>query len=190
MARSGWRRRRGFTLIEAMIVVVIVTLLALVAYVGYHRWIMSSAMAEGQHVVAGIRTTEENFFAENGMYLDVTGGLGSGTTYPSQHPGAFKTAWGGPCSWCVKQWDQLAINTDGPVFFGYSVVADSAVTPSGRGVAITVNSQAIDLSLMNGKPWYAIEADGDPDGDGKFVHLYAVSASGASSRIWVDGEGN
>lgn len=173
-----------------MIVVVLVTILAMVAYVGYHRWVMSSALTEAQNMVTGIRTAEESFYAENGAYLDVTGGIGAGTTYPSQHPGAFKTAWGAPCGWCVKQWDQLAVSPDGPLFFGYSVVADSAVTPAGRGVAITVNGQAIDLSSMNGRPWYAIEADGDTDGDGKFSHVYAVSATGASSRIWVDGEGN
>ncbi len=190
MARSRQRPLRGFTLIELMFVVVIVTVLALVALVGYHRWVMSSALAEAHDMIANIRTAEENFYAENGAYLDVTGSIGAGTTYPAQHPGAFKTAWGGPCSWCVKQWDALTISPSGPLLFGYSVVADAANTPTARGVSITVNTQPIDLSLMNGRPWYVIEADGDPDGDGKFVHLYAVSAPGASSRIWVDGEGN
>jgi prepilin-type N-terminal cleavage/methylation domain-containing protein len=184
------RRARGFTLIEAMIVVVIVAVLALLAIVAYRRFVNASRVTEAQDMISNIRTAEENFYAENNTYLDVTGSIGPGTTYPAQNPGTFKTAWGAPCGWCVHQWGQLTINPSAPLQFGYSLVADSATTPSGRGVTVTVNGTSIDLSAMNGRPWYVIEADGDTDGDGKFVHLFGISAPGASNRVWIDGEGN
>ncbi len=173
-----------------MIVVVLVAVLALLAYIGYRRWVMSTAMTEATDMVSNIRTAQDHFFAENGTYLDVSGTLGVGYSYPSAHPGNFKTNWGGVCSTCNKPWDALNISTNGPLLFGYSTVADATNTPAGRGVAIKVNNQAVDLSPMNGKPWYVIEADGDPDGDGVYVHVYAASGSGASNRLWIDGEGN
>jgi prepilin-type N-terminal cleavage/methylation domain-containing protein len=187
---AGARPARGFTLIEAMIVVVIVGLLALIAVMAYRRYVNSAAMAEAHDMISNIRSAEDNYYAENGTYFDVTGSIGLGTTYPAQHPGQFKTAWGGPCGWCVNQWGQLNIHPNGPLMFGYSLVADSTIGPAARGVIVNVNGQSIDLTQMNGRPWYAIEADGDSDGDGVYVRMYAVSAPGASQRVWIDGEGN
>jgi prepilin-type N-terminal cleavage/methylation domain-containing protein len=186
------RRSRGLTLIEAMIVVVIVGILATLAVVAYRRWVRSSYVTEGQFMVSNIRTAEEAFASENGGYLDVSGTLGKGHTYPLQTPGSSMTAWGGPCGWCnnpTAGWTALTVTSNAPVIFGYSVIADQAQPPSARVPAITVNGSALNLSAMNnGAPWYFVEADANVSGDGaSYTHIYGMSGT---NTIYVDGEGN
>ena len=186
------RHSRGLTLIEMMVVVAIIGILALLAIVGYRRWVRSSYVAEANDVVTNIRSSEESFLAENGAYLDVTGCLGDGCTYPLQHPGSSKTAWGGPCGWCTKPasgWSGLTVHPNAPVIFGYSVIADQATPPSTRVGQKTVNGAAIDMTVMgNGAPWLFVEADANVSGDGvNYTHVYALSGT---NKIFVDGEGN
>ena len=186
------RRARGFTLIELAIVVVIVGVVATLAFVAYHRYVRSSRVTEAKDMVGNIRTAEEAFAAENSGYLDVTGCLGAGCTYPLQHPSNSKTGWGGACGWCKNPatgWNALTVTPNGPVMFGYSVIADQAQPPSARVPALTVNGQPLDISAMNnGAPWYFIEADANISGDGvSFTHVYGMSGTNV---IYVDGDGN
>jgi len=189
------RRSRGFTLIEAMVVVVVIGILSMLAVVAYRRWIRTSYVAEAQDMVSNIRTAEEAFVSENGTYLDVSGGLGATHTYPLQAPGASMTAWGGPCGWCKNPtagWSTLAVQSTAPVIFGYSVIANDATPPeppSSRVGTIKVNGKTLDYSAMNnGATWYFIEADANISGDNaSFTHVYGMSGT---NTIYVDGEGN
>src|ERR1019366_3513006 len=63
------RDERAFTLIEAMVVVILVGILAVVAGLGYRRWVRSSYMGEAQDMLTNIRMAEETFRSENGAYL-------------------------------------------------------------------------------------------------------------------------
>ncbi|HEY8041053.1 MAG TPA: prepilin-type N-terminal cleavage/methylation domain-containing protein [Polyangiaceae bacterium] len=186
------RRTRGFTLIEAMIVVVVVGVLALLAVVAYRRWVQSSYVAEAQDMVSNIRTAEEGFYAENGGYLDVSGCLGINCTYPLQKPGSSKTAWGGPCGWCTNPttaWGGLTVHPNAPLIFGYAVIADKAIPMSSRVGAIKVNGKLIDVtSAPAGAPWYFVEADANVSGDSlHYMHVYGMAGN---NQIWVDEEGN
>jgi prepilin-type N-terminal cleavage/methylation domain-containing protein len=190
----GFRRgARGFTLIELLSVVVIIGVLATVATVAYRRYVRASHVEEAQDVIIGIRSAEEAFFAENGVYLDVSGSLGTNCKYPSQSPGAFKTAWGGPCSCCTNSnsWTALTFAPSAPVFYGYSVVADAAVAPAGRGINLSgVSNAGPDVTGLGagGKPWYFVEADANISGDGvNFTHVYGMSGL---TELIVDGAGN
>lgn len=175
-----------------MIVTVIVGVLALLAIVGYRRWAYSSWLAEATNMVANIRSAEESFYSENGTYLNVSG---SRTVfYPMQNPGASKTDWNVPggCSNCTLHngWETLNVHPDGPVAFGYSVIGGDGITVLASTIGtVTVSGKSVDYSAMiNGKPWYFVEAKGNISGDGThFTYVYAMSGT---SQIYVDQEGN
>jgi prepilin-type N-terminal cleavage/methylation domain-containing protein len=179
------RSRRGFTLVEAMIVVVVVGALALLAIASYRRWVQTAHLTEAQDMVSHIRAAQESFRAENGGYLSVSQGLGPGFDYPLQRPGQSKTAWGGTCLGCVNQtagWSALNVSSSAPLSFGYSTVADNVNAP---GVTLMVNGQQLDLSNMTA-PWYVIEADGDTNGNGVYCTVYGLSAT---NQVYVSNEG-
>jgi prepilin-type N-terminal cleavage/methylation domain-containing protein len=184
-------RARAFTLIEAMMVVTIVGILALLATAGYRRWVHTAYLSEAQDMVANIRAAEESFRSENGGYVSVSNGLGPSYDYPTHPPGAFKTAWGGPCDSCIAStsWAALNVQPSAPVAFGYSLqAANAATTAGGAAIAIptlTYRGAAMNLSAMTA-PWYIVEADGDLDGNGVFTHVYGMSAT---NEIYVDNEG-
>jgi type IV pilus assembly protein PilA len=178
------RRQTGFTLIEAMIVVVIIGIMAALAVVGYRKWVQTSHLAEAQDMVSHIRSAEEAFRAENGItYLPVSRGLGPGYDYPAPTPGAFKTGWGGPCAstqcYASNVWQQLAVQPNGPVLFGYSVVTNLVTDPTGTAAppSIIVNGVTMNLSAMQNQPWYVIEADGDYFGTGSFTSVFGFTGN-------------
>jgi prepilin-type N-terminal cleavage/methylation domain-containing protein len=180
----GLRRdSRGFTLIEAMAVVAIVGVLAMLAVLSYRRWVHSAYLTEAHNMVSNIRAAEESFLAENGGYLSVSKFLGPPHDYPAATPGKFTTAWGAPCGDCAVEWSTLNIQPSGPLAFGYSVVADNKNAPP--GISKTVGGKTIDVSAVTA-PWYYIEADGDMDGNGVFTNVYAVSQT---NQLFVDHEG-
>jgi type IV pilus assembly protein PilA len=191
------RRSRGFTLIEAMIVVVLVGVIAALAVYSMMRWVRYSHLGEAQNIVSNIRTAEEGYLSENGAYYNVSSGIGKGNTYPSATPGKFTTAWGASCSTCTagNAWKALGVNPTAPVRFGYAVVADCPTTanctsPGGRGVAsIAWNGKTLNLANLgaNSQPWYFAEADANYSGDGvNYTHVYGMSGD---NEIYVTGEG-
>lgn len=187
---SGMRVRfrvRAFTLIEAMIVVVIVGVLALLATLAYRRWVHTASVAEAQEMVANIRSAEESFRVENGGYLGVSTGLGPGNDYPAATPGRFRTAWGAACGVCVSAgaWSALNIQPSAPVAFGYALLANNGAAPPASVSNATANGKALFPTAMTA-PWYFVEADGDTDGNGVFTRVYGMSAS---NQIFIDNEG-
>jgi prepilin-type N-terminal cleavage/methylation domain-containing protein len=177
------RQTRGFTLIEAMAVVAIVGVLAMLGVLSYRRWVHSAYLTEAHNMVANIRAAEESFRAENGGYLGVSKALGPGHDYPRATPDKNTTAWGGPCADCIAPWSTLNIQPSGPLVFGYSVVSD--ISTGNKLPANTVGGKTIDVSAVTA-PWYYIEADGDIDGNSVFTNVYSVSQT---NQLFVDHEG-
>lgn len=68
-------RNAGFTLIEVMIVVVIVSILAMIAVPSYNDSVSKARRADGQAALMDIMARQERFYTENGTY---TTNLGSG----------------------------------------------------------------------------------------------------------------
>jgi prepilin-type N-terminal cleavage/methylation domain-containing protein len=121
-------KRRGFTLVEVLVVVVLVGILSTLAIVGYRRYTNAVKTAEATHNIAGIAQAQQAIKSETGSYINVSGQLAN--LYPATTPGEFKTEWGGPCNGCLRPWTALAFHPSAPVTFGYSTVASRSAVPA------------------------------------------------------------
>ncbi|GAA3569932.1 type IV pilin protein [Marinobacter xestospongiae] len=72
---------KGFTLIEALIVLAIIGIIAAVAYPAYQKQIQSSRRAEAQSALLGLTAAMEKHFTANNSYLGAAAG-GSNTGRP------------------------------------------------------------------------------------------------------------
>ena len=72
-------RVKGFTLIEVMIVVAIVSILAAIAYPSYTEQVRKSRRADATGALLGLAGFLERRYTENGNYCD-TGGSGGSST--------------------------------------------------------------------------------------------------------------
>lgn len=70
------KRSNGFTLIEMMIVLVIISILAAFAVPGYQSYITRNNRAEGQALLNDATARQERFFSQNNQYATTTVQLG------------------------------------------------------------------------------------------------------------------
>ena len=68
----------GFTLIELMIVIMIVSILVSIAYPSYLNQMRSSRRAEGQTLLLEAQSKQERFFTENNTYANNMTAMGYG----------------------------------------------------------------------------------------------------------------
>ncbi len=187
-------RARGFTLIEVMITAAIISVLAVLAVVGYGRFIRSARTAEATNMVGSIKTAQENYFSQTNRYFDVSKGLQPPQLFPAATPTSTKTPWKGDCAVCnaPNAWERLGVRATEPVWFGYATVAgDDATPPSAKPTTFTIGTNPVNwANLAPGgvvnKPWYIVSAMADANGNGKFAKV--VSAS-FSSQVLTDNEG-
>lgn len=189
------RHRRGFTLIEMMIVVVIVGILAALAVVGYRKMVQSSHISEATSMVTNIRVAQEAYHAESQQYANIspawtTGSPGAPgfTTYPAASPvRTVLTGWGAACgAQCATgmDWTMLPLHVDGPVMFGYSTVAGAANT--NPVASFLVNGKAVALPQPSTVDWYVVGATCDLDGNG--APNTSVYGGVWTNQIFVDSE--
>ncbi|MCI0506017.1 MAG: type IV pilin protein [Gammaproteobacteria bacterium] len=73
------RLNMGFTLVELLIVVVIVSLLAMVAVPSYNVSVAKARRADAQSSLSNLAGAMERFFTENGTYIGAAGSSGTPT---------------------------------------------------------------------------------------------------------------
>lgn len=173
----------GFTLVELMIVVVIVSVLAAIALPMYTKYVKRAKTSEAVSNLGAIGMFEETFFSENDSYM---------TTNPSPARVPTNADPGGRLAFVSGvKWGTLGrVIPDGQsVYFQYEVIAgqfgsggvtdyvtgqlggliahDTATAPGGTDCNITAFSAA-DLAIpaaINSN-WFYATAVGDQDGDG------------------------
>ncbi len=79
------RRERGFTLIELMVAVVIVSILAAIAYPSYKSYILKGHRASAQALLMDAAQREQQYFLDNRAYApDLNTLFGTTTPVPSE----------------------------------------------------------------------------------------------------------
>ncbi len=178
----------GFTLIELMITVAIVAVLAILAGVGYARWLRTSKTGEATAMLAALKGGEETYRAETYQYLDVSNcgtscaALPTSSTalyYPSSVPNDQRTPWnplaciGTPiCANFVKL-NISADNTSAGVYYRYAAAAGPAT-----GAAFTFDGRAYPAA---NDPWFVAKAWGDLNADGVYAQYWTSSMD---STVW------
>lgn len=69
------RRERGFTLIELMIAVVVVAILAAIAFPSYQRYVLRSHRVEAQAVLSEAAARQERYYSQNNAYASTAAAL-------------------------------------------------------------------------------------------------------------------
>lgn len=70
------RSAAGFTLLEVMITVVIVGILAAIAYPSYQEYVLRSNRAEGMAMLNDAAARQERYYAQTNAYITATDDIG------------------------------------------------------------------------------------------------------------------
>ncbi len=138
------KSKKGFTLIELMIVVAIIGILAAIAIPNFLRFQLKSKSSEGKVNIAAIRTAEESYLAEFGVYV-------AAAAHPVTAPGATKQVF---VPTIGANFDILGWSPEGGVFFQYAVAA-SAV-PGAYSISAIAD---LDVDTTN-QGWGYVKPDG------------------------------
>ncbi len=175
------RRLRGFTLVELMAVVVIVSILALAGIVIMRKHVFGSKAVEALSMIQSIRAAQERWRSENQSYLDVSGTIDNWYPMEGAQPSSKYYGWGDAASDMGKRWRLLNVTVPGNVQFGYATTAGSAFT----AVTPLTVKDAPTWPTANG-PWYVIQAKGDADDNGIYS-MYA--ASSFNGEVYSENQG-
>ncbi|HVU05368.1 MAG TPA: prepilin-type N-terminal cleavage/methylation domain-containing protein [Polyangiaceae bacterium] len=184
MTRRTRTSRRGFTLVEMMVVVIIVGVLAALAVYGVSKYILSAKVGEAVSMMGSIKSAEEAFKGETFIYLDVSTTFDPTNFYPSTTPGRSKVQWGGGSGTVPSNWKTLGVHPDGPVAFSYAVVATK---PGDAQPALPTEKTNFNLPTTITAWQYVAVAKADLGGiTGRYTYVLSHSYS---SDIYVENEG-
>lgn len=137
------RNKRGFTLIEMMIVVAIIALLATIAIPNYINFQYRAKTSEAKVNLGAMRTCEEAYKAEENTYIDAP-------VNPASIPSATRVDWDDTIT---TGWVDMGFEPVGDLYYQYQVTGSSTTEFIGwaRG----------DLDGDGTNSVYSINQDGD-----------------------------
>jgi prepilin-type N-terminal cleavage/methylation domain-containing protein len=166
------QRRRGFTLIELMIVVSIMTVLAVTALVAYRKYTATARNAEAMQFLGAVRAAQEGYFQAWGQYC----GERAPSVWPSRIPGGNtgKLSWDDPDNPIPDNnaWHDLGIRSPGLVWFQYRLAAGE----NGGGGEAIANDDG---------HWFWAQANGDFDMD---TVLSTFEVTSEKAEVYINNE--
>jgi type IV pilus assembly protein PilA len=135
-------RKRGFTLIELMIVVAIIGILAAIAIPNFMQFQLRSKTGEAKTNIAAIRTAEEGYFAEFNNYV-------AATETPGTAVSTNKRVWTGGG---LTLFDQLGWSPTGEVFYNYGVTSTGSSYTIGAYGDLDGNGTFSDFGYVHPAP--------------------------------------
>jgi len=126
------RRRKGFSLVELMVVVAIIAILAAIAVPQYKKYQLKAKTSEAKMNIGAIKTAEEAYAAENDKYLTADW---SPSTIPGSAPADFSATNG---------FQKIGFEPQGQVYYCYAVsdgndtITDSAEVETSSDADIVV----------------------------------------------------
>ena len=87
MTQTMTPTRRGFTLIELMVVLAVAAILAAVAFPSYQSQVAKGRRADGKQALVELAQKLERFYTERGTFAGVS--LGGGGLYPAVSSGGY-----------------------------------------------------------------------------------------------------
>ena len=154
------KRLEGFTLLEAMITVVILGVLAAIAIPAFGSYVYKSRVTEATTFLSDIKQRQEAYRDEFGQYCPVNG-IAWGEYNPTASPGNERVVWVPTPAWAM-----LGATPDAPTFFQYATIAGAPGQAAPTETNLDINDH-----------WFAARALGDLDDDGTdfFLEIYSQS---------------
>lgn len=87
--RPETKTQKGFTLIEILIAVAIVSILAAIAYPSYKEYINRGNRSEGQALLNDTAAAQERYYAQNFVYITVNANVGNLNTRTTSSTGKY-----------------------------------------------------------------------------------------------------
>jgi len=186
MVRSA--PRRGFTLIELMVVVAIIGILATLGVYAVRKYVRATKTSEATELVNSIRAAQEQYKDERFRYLNVSSvDSSSGSFFPHAAKADLSknekhTWYTGAANSIAGRWAELGIAPSAPVQFGYACQAGQGAgvpTQAALGIAVNLNYPA------SAPDWYIARAMADRSGQAVYT---VVVGSNFTDNLYIENE--
>ncbi len=160
-ARTDVLGRRGFTLLELMVTVVIVAILTVVAFASYKKFQRNARRGDGVSLMNDIRMKQETFFSTYSRYV-------SSTTDETEFQGVPLTAqnyglyeWDVDCPDASSPWCQIGFKPKGVETLGGHPLLYFQLQTIAWAPGVAAPSFINDTSTH----WWSVQARGLPEGN-------------------------
>ena len=161
-------RSRGFSLVELMITVSIITVLAAVAMTAFKYQAQKAKLAQLDTFMAAIGAGQALAKAATGDYV------GDSAVFCPSYVGAGPTMWDTACDPVI--WSQVVANPPLQTYFQFGIIAGDGITAGDTCTPFLGVPETCD-SVTAGEAWWVAVGRGDLDADGvlsTFITSYAM----------------